>query len=67
MITLMFLIIAFAMRGFFLHDNDTRGEKIFYYVACVVLTPLFDAILYKFLSESDTVDEKEHKPFIGSF
>lgn len=59
MITLLFLIIAFAMRGFFFHENDTWKEKFLYYVLCVGITPLFGAIVYKMLSESESTDEDD--------
>ncbi len=48
------------MQNKFLHHTDSVWDKAFYYIACVALTPLFGAILYKFLTESKTVDRKHH-------
>jgi hypothetical protein len=59
-VVILFIVIAIAMQNKFLHHTDSVWDKAFYYIACVALTPLFGAILYKFLTESKTVDRKHH-------
>ena len=49
MVTLTFLIIAYAIRKRFLAEDAGGWEKLIYYSVCVVTTPLFGPMVYKWL------------------
>lgn len=40
MVTLTFLIIAYAIRKRFVPEGTSRGDKVLYYLFSVVMTPL---------------------------
>ena len=60
MVTLTFLIIAYAIRKRFLPEGISRGDRILYYLFSVVMTPLFGPWFFKNLMESKPYSE-EHK------
>lgn len=61
MVTLLFILIAYAIRKRFLPEDATRGDKILYYIFSVVLTPLLGPWVFKNLMESEPCSEDEHK------
>lgn len=65
MITLFFLIIALAMSPFFLKKKDTVGNKVIYFIMCVVFTPLIGPFIYKFIINSKTNKDDTHKQILG--
>jgi len=52
MVTLLFILIAYAIRKRYLPEAASRMDKIIYYSFCVVMTPLFGPWLFKFFKES---------------
>ncbi len=65
MITMLFLIIAFAISPFFLHKNDKGWNRVLYYVLSVVLTPLIGPFVYKCLSGPKTTGKEGCDSFIS--
>lgn len=63
MITMLFLIIAFAMSPFFIKKKDTFGNKVIYFVLCIVLTPLIGPFVYKCLTGPTTTREDDRRSF----
>jgi hypothetical protein len=57
MVTLLFLIIAYAIRKRFLPEDANRWDKLIYYSFCVVCTPLFGPRVYKWVAEPNPKDE----------
>lgn len=62
MVTLTFLIIAYAIRKRFLAEDASRGDKVLYYLFSVTMTPLAGPWIYKMITESKyyTEDEEKH-------
>lgn len=71
MVTLTFLIIAYAIRKRFLAEDASRGDKVLYYLFSVVMTPLIGPWFFKVLIESKAMtpeEEKNHRRFlIGTY
>ena len=59
MVTLMFILIAYAIRKRFLSDGTTNGDKILYYILSVVMTPIFGPPFFKSLMKSKPSDPSE--------
>lgn len=59
MVTLTFLIIAYAIRKRFLHEGTSSGDKVLYYVFSVCFTPLIGPWFYKILAESEPAEPNE--------
>jgi len=57
MVTLTFLIIAYAIRKRFLPEDANRWDKLIYYSFCVVCTPLFGPWIYKWVIEPNPKDD----------
>ena len=65
MVTLTFLIIAYAIRKRFLHEDTSRGDKMIYYIFSVCFTPLFGPWIYKFIVESKAMTPEEEEKHRG--
>lgn len=59
MVTLTFILIAYLIRGRFLPEEATRGDKVLYYAASIVMTPIFGPWFFKILIESKSSDRHE--------
>ena len=46
MVTLLFILIAYAIRKKYLPEDASRGDKLLYYLFCVFLTPLIGPWVY---------------------
>jgi len=60
MVTLLFILIAYAIRKRYLPEEATYGDKLIYYAASIVLTPLLGPYFFKILVDSKSSDD--HKP-----
>lgn len=49
MVTLLFILIAYAIRKRYLPEDAGGWEKLVYYSACVVATPVFGPKIHKWL------------------
>ena len=67
MITLTFILIAYAIRRRFLNENAKWYDKTFYYVLSVCLTPLLGPWLYKMLNNSKACSDNEHRPGVFQY
>ena len=70
MVTLTFLIIAYAIRKRFLPEDATRGDKIMYYLANITMTPILGPWIYLFVasksdSDSDETTSQGVFPYVG--
>lgn len=69
MLTLTFLIIAYAIRKRFVPEGTSRADRVLYYVLSVVMTPLFGPWFFKMLIESKPADPEEPSstiwPYVG--
>ena len=69
MVTLTFLIIAYAIRKRFLPEGTTRADRMLYYALSVVMTPLLGPWFFKNLMESKPADPNEPSsmiwPYVG--
>ena len=54
MVTLLFILIAYAIRRRFLPEDASRWEKLVYYSVCIVTTPLFGPMVYKWLTRPNS-------------
>ena len=52
MVTLLFILIAYAIRKRYLPENASRVDQVIYYSFSVVMTPLFGPWLFKAFKES---------------
>ena len=59
MVTLTFILIAYAIHKRFLPEDATKGDKILYYILSVVMTPLFGPWFFKSMMESKPSDPNE--------
>ena len=59
MVTLTFLIIAYAIRKRFLPEDATRADRVLYYVFSVCFTPLIGPWFYKILAETEPAKPNE--------
>ena len=64
MITMLFLIIAFAMSPFFLHKSDKGWDRVLYYILSIILTPLIGPFVYKCLSGPKTTGKSDRGSFV---
>jgi len=68
MVTLLFILIAYAIRKRYLPEDATRGDKMLYYVFSVVATPLFGPWLFKkLIVESKPADPNEPSGVLWSY
>lgn len=69
MVTLMFILIAYAIRKRFLPEDATRGDKVLYYIFSVVMTPLIGPFIFKILIESKSYpnNDNEDHSVIGTY
>lgn len=67
MITLTFILIAYLIRGRFLPEEATRSDKVLYYVASVVMTPLIGPWFFKGLISSKSADPNSPSPTVDLF
>lgn len=69
MVTLMFILIAYAIRKRFLPEDATRGDKVLYYIFSVVMTPLIGPFIFKILIESKSYpnNDNEDNSVIGTY
>lgn len=51
MVTLLFILIAYAIRKKYLPEDATRGDKILYYALSVSMSPLLGPWIFKKLVE----------------
>lgn len=69
MVTLTFLIIAYAIRKRFLPEDATRADRVLYYVFSVCFTPLIGPWFYKILAETEPAKPNETSsmiwPYVG--
>ena len=69
MVTLLFIIIAYAIRKRFLPEGATRGDKVLYYALSVYMTPLLGPWFFKVIINSKPADPKEPSstvwPYVG--
>lgn len=64
MVTLMFILIAYAIRKRFLSEDAATGDKVLYYVFSVVMTPLFGPWFFRNLMKSKPADPNEPSSMI---
>lgn len=67
MVTMTFLFIAWLIRKRFVPEGTSRGDKVFYYLCSVAMTPLFGPWFFKVLIESKAMspeEKKKHRRFI---
>jgi hypothetical protein len=67
MVTLLFILIAYAIRKRYLPEDATRGDKVLYYVFSVVATPLFGPWFFRKLMESKPADPNEPSSGVFNF
>jgi len=56
MVTLLFILIAYAIRKRYLPEDATRGDKALYYIFSVVMTPLVGPWIFKIIINSKPSD-----------
>jgi len=61
MVTLTFLFIAWLIRKRFVPEGTSRISKVFYYLFCVTMTPLFGPWIFKFIADSKVMTPEEEK------
>ena len=52
MVTLLFILIAYAIRKRYLPEDATRVDKALYYIFSVVMTPLVGPWIFKIIINS---------------
>jgi len=67
MVTLLFILIAYAIRKRYLPEDATREDKVLYYIFSVVATPLFGPMFFKKLIESKPADPNEPSTVVFNF
>ena len=65
MVTLLFILIAYAIRKRYLPEDASRGDKALYYVFSVVMTPLIGPWVFKVSKEAGPPDS--NNPSTGVF
>ena len=59
MVTLLFILIAYAIRKRYLPEDASKLEIAIYYAFSVTMTPLFGPWLYKKLANCSQYDNKK--------
>jgi hypothetical protein len=67
MITLTFILIAYFIRKKYLPEDATRGERVFYYIMCVVATPLLGPLVYKIMTSTEPPTDKNKGKVVGTY
>ena len=66
MVTLLFILIAYAIRKRYLPEDATRGDKVLYYIFSVIATPLFGPWFFKIIINSKPSDPNKPSRMLWS-
>ena len=66
MVTLLFILIAYAIQKRYLPEDATRGDKVLYYIFSVVATPLLGPWFFKIIINSKPSDPNKPSRMLWS-